>query len=212
MIRKTAQQFSVANRERKWRLFLETIAPSSAMTLLNVGYTNREFSPSDNLLEKLYPYPERITALGIEEPTEYARRYPSVRVVKYDGTRFPFPDKAFDVCWSNAVLEHVGDADRQLLFLSEIARVARRAFVTTPNRYFPVEVHTLTPLLHYLPKDLFDRYLKIAGKGWATGSYMNLLGERDLRHLLEMAGCGGSRIVRNRLLGFTVDFVAVIGA
>jgi SAM-dependent methyltransferase len=211
MIKSAAQQLSVANRERKWRLFLETIAPNPAMTLLNVGYTDREFSPADNLLEKRYPHPERITALGIEEPTEYSRRYPAVHVVKYDGTRFPFPDKAFDVCWSNAVLEHVGGADRQRLFLSEIARVARRAFVTTPNRYFPVEVHTLTPLLHYLPKSLFDRYLKMTGRSWAAGSYMHLLSERDLRHLLDLAGCGEPRIVRNRVLGFTLDFVAVIG-
>jgi hypothetical protein len=72
-------------------------------------------------------------------------------------------------------------------------------------------VHTLTPLLHYLPKSLFDRYLKITGRSWAAGSYMHLLSERDLRHLLNLAGCGEPRIVRNRLLGFTLDFVAVIG-
>jgi hypothetical protein len=59
MIRNAAQQLSVANRERKWCLFLEMIAPNPAMTLLNVGYTDGEFefSPADNLLEKRYPTP-----------------------------------------------------------------------------------------------------------------------------------------------------------
>ena len=43
-------------------------------------------------------------------------------------------------------------------FLQELMRVARHGYVTTPNRYFPVETHTRVPLLHILlPKRIFDR-------------------------------------------------------
>ena len=40
----------------------------------------------------------------------------------------------------------------------EVKRVSRGAFMTTPNRLFPVDLHTRTPLLHYLLKSVFDQY------------------------------------------------------
>lgn len=205
-----AHRLSGFNRKRKWQLFLSEMAPMEAMTVLDVGYCEREFSPSDNFIEKHYPYPNRITALGVTPANEFAKRYPLVRTVCYDGTRFPFADKEFDICWSNAVLEHVGNRDRQLLFLSEIVRVSKRAFFTTPNRFFPVEVHTRTPLLHFLPKRIFDGYLVRIGKRWATGSYMTLLSEGELKRLIRETGVMRYRLYRNRLCGFTADFAVVM--
>ncbi len=180
------------------------------MRVLDVGFSAREFSPVDNYIEKHYPYPWRLTALGIDPPAEFAERFPAIHTVSYEGTRFPFNDKEFDVCWSNAVLEHVGGPERQLIFLKEIARVSRRAFITTPNRFFPIEVHTRTPFLHYFPKSVFDKYLAFTGRRWAAGSYMHLLSEGEFKRLLDAAGLSPYRLFRNRLFGFTADFAAVV--
>ena len=35
--------------------------------------------------------------------------------------------------------------------MGELCRVANRVFVTTPNRLFPVDPHTLLPFVHWLP-------------------------------------------------------------
>lgn len=204
-----AHRVSAASRRRKWGLFMSTVAPTPATTVLDVGFSDTEYSATDNYIEKNYPYPENLTALGIESPLEFAQRYPQVRAVTYQGGRFPFADNEFDVCWSNAVLEHVGDAEAQVCFLREISRVSRRAFFTTPNRLFPVEVHTRTPLLHMLPKPVFDRYLRLAGKEWAAGDYMRLLSERELRALLTQARIVNYRLQKNRLLGLCMDFVVL---
>jgi len=177
------------------------------MRVLDVGYSAFEHSNTDNFIEKNYPYPEQLTALGIDEPAEFALRYPGVKVVQYDGVDFPFEDGSFDVCWSNAVVEHVGNRDRQIKFLREIARVAKTAFITTPNRFFPIEVHTRTPFLHYLPNSLFHSYLRLIGKSWAAGDYMELLSLSDIKCLAREAELGSLRIVKNRLMGFTLDFV-----
>lgn len=83
-----------------------------------------------------------LTALGVNAPKVFKERYPKVKAFQYDGNAFPFGDKEFDVCWSNAVIEHVGNIDKQQFFLSEVKRVAPKAFLTTPNRLFPIEVHT----------------------------------------------------------------------
>ena len=129
--------------------------------------------------------------------------------MQYDGGVFPFKDKEFDVCWSNAVLEHVGGWGEQKLFLKEIKRVSRAAFITTPNRYFPFELHTRIFLLHYLPKRIFDKFLIKVGKKWASGDYLNLLSSTTLDNLLKECGFSGYKIIRNRVLWFTVNFMVI---
>lgn len=204
-----AYKISEFNRNRKWQLFLRHIRPDQTIKVLDVGFSDKEYSKTDNYIEKHYPYPENITALGIDTPKEFSVRYPEVKAVRYDGGQFPFAEKEFDVCWSNAVLEHTGDRSKQVQFLRETARVARKTFITTPNRLFPVEVHTRVPLLHFLPKQVFDRYLRLTGKEWAAGDYMNLLSYHQLSGILEDAGIKSCTIIRNRLLGFTLDFVII---
>lgn len=206
-----AYKISRFNRERKWKIFNKLFKASSKATILDVGFTDDEYATTDNFFEKHYPYPQNITALGIEEPIKFAKRYPLVKVVKYDGERFPFVDKTFDLCWSNAVIEHVGDRKKQLYFLKEIRRVANSTFMTTPNKFFPVEVHTRIPLLHLLPKKIFDKFLTLIGKKWAVGDYMNLLSLGDLKGLLRDAGISDYKIIKNKLLFFTLDFIVYFG-
>ncbi|RAM50277.1 MAG: SAM-dependent methyltransferase [Hapalosiphonaceae cyanobacterium JJU2] len=204
-----AYKISGWNRRRKWQLFLNAIQPTAETTILDCGFTDKEFSQTDNFLEKNYPYPDQITALSIDESQEFNARYPQIKTIVYDGKIFPFSDQSFDVCWSNAVLEHVGNQERQILFLKEIKRVAKVGFITTPNRYFPIEVHTRTLFLHFLPKKIFDRYLHFTGKDWASEEYMYLLSIRDLHSLLHAAGITQYKIIKNRLLFFVLDFVII---
>lgn len=177
---------------------------------MDVGFNNEEYLESENYLEKHYPYLEKITALGFAPADKFKKRYPKVKVITYKGGKFPFQDKKFETCWSNAVLEHVGDEQAQILFLKEIKRVAKKSFLTTPNKYFPVEVHTRTPFLHFLlPKKIFDRYLKLIGKAWAADDYMNLLSIRDIRRLLKSANIKNYQIIKNKFLFFTLDFIII---
>lgn len=201
-----ADRVSGANRKRKYEHFMNTFPTDAATTILDVGYSNREYSSNENYLERHYPYPRNITALGVVEPMEFAERYPMVRTVVYDGKTFPFADRQFDICWSNAVIEHVGDHDRQLLFLREVKRVSRMAYLTTPNRFFPVEVHTKLPLLHWLPRPAFNRALGWLGREWAAGDFMYLLSLRQIRALLAEADITDYTITKNRVLGFTMDY------
>lgn len=207
-----AQRVSAYNRDRKWRLFVRMVEPGPETRILDVGFSEREYSSVDNYLERHYPWPEMITALGLNEAVEFRRRYPRVRPVRYDGKIFPFPDQAFDVVWSNAVIEHVGNFDRQVLFVKEMVRVGRRVFFTTPNRWFPIELHTRLPLVHWLPKPICDRWLRRLGHGPATGDYMHLLGRTDLQRVLRAAGVDRYRIIVNRLAGWGLDFVVLTEA
>ena len=170
---------------------------------------DEECSPVDNFIIKNYRYKDNITALGIGELAEFKKNYPAVRAVTYGGREFPFDDNEFDIAHSNAVIEHVGGFEAQKIFLSEIVRVSKRGMITTPNRGFPIETHTRVPLLHWMGKENFDKFLRLIGKDFAIGDYMYLLGKADLKRLASAVGLKNYRIIRNRLFGMTMTFTLI---
>jgi hypothetical protein len=162
MLRRVASQVSLRSRERKLRLFLDLLAPGPETTVVDVGVTDAPFGAgsSDNFFEAMYPWPDRITAVGNTELDRFTAAFPLVHAVRADGRELPFADGTFELGFSNAVVEHVaGGRDGQRRFVHGLCRVARRVFVTTPNRWFPLEVHTLLPLVHWLPEGARERVI-----------------------------------------------------
>jgi SAM-dependent methyltransferase len=181
-----ADVISLRSRRRKFALFMETIAPTAETSVLDVGVDDVPFGEHAgcrtlNFFEQLYPWPGQVTALGLNEGERFRASFPDVRYVQGNGLELPFEDGAFDVVFSNAVIEHVGGPVEQRRFVDESLRVARRAFVTTPNRWFPVEVHTRLPLVHWFPDSVSHRAYELARKPWAKDN--RLLGPGSLRDL-----------------------------
>jgi len=177
---------SLRSRRRKFDLFMRTMRPTTDTTVLDVGVDDFGFGESGrcgtlNFFEEVYPWQDRITALGQHEGRTFVERYPAASYVQGDALNLPFGDGSFDVVFSNAVIEHVGRRDAQQRFVDEILRVGRRAFVATPNRWFPIEVHTRAPLVHWLPERASHRAYDLIRKPWAKENY--LLGPRDLAKL-----------------------------
>lgn len=211
LVERLASAVSERSRARKWAQFLALMTPGPDDRLIDVGVNTIEYSEADNYLERHYAHPEKITAVGMETDfAEFKQRYPLVTTVTSDGTHLPFPDDSFDIACSNAVIEHVGNHAKQVAFLRELYRVGQRGYLTTPNRYFPVEVHTRIPFLHLvLTKHTFDRVVTAVGKGWAAGDYMHLLSMDDVRTIAEEAGIPHPEIIRNRFFGFTLTFTLI---
>ena len=135
-----------------------------------------------------------------------------------DGRTLPFRDQSFDVVFSNSVIEHVGDAESQRRFAREVMRVGRAWWVETPNRWFPVEQHLLTPFVHWLPKT-WQRAMVLRWTVWQTLARVSedrrrfyvehylrdvrLLGAGELREMFPQA-----RVIRERVCGVTKSLVA----
>ena len=163
-------------------LFMETMRPRPETSVLDVGVTSDERFRESNYFERMYPFPQNITCVGTEDGSHLTLRYPGLVYRQVlSGDPLPFRDAEFDVVFSNAVLEHVGSRRAQAVFVRELCRVSRRFFVTTPNRWFPVEHHTGLPLLHYLPASVFRALLRRTPyRHWSEESNLNILTAREL--------------------------------
>jgi SAM-dependent methyltransferase len=139
-----------------------------------------------------------------------------------DGRALPFGDRAFDLVFSNSVIEHVGDRASQERFAREVARVGRAFWVQTPNRWFPVEQHLLTPLVHWLPKP-WQRAIVPRFTVWSLlmrpsddrrRFYIeHYLGEVKLLSARELAALfPGAHLIRERFCGVTKSLIATSAA
>lgn len=159
------------------------------------------------MLEQMYPHRENLTCASLSDGSAITAAYPGVRHVRIiAGEPLPFKANEFDIVYSNAVLEHVGNRARQRSFIEEMCRVAPRRFLAVPNRSFPVEHHTCLPLVHYLPKALFRKILRGTRYDyWSYESNLNYISASELRRIwpgtrqptIAWAGIGLGRLKSN---------------
>jgi len=123
-------------------------------SLLDIGTGNGEIA---GCLGQLYD----VVSVDVKDQRTVSDGFTFIQL---DGEALPFSDRSFDIVVSNHVIEHVADAIRHL---SEIERVLKDdglAYLATPNRLWPWEVHNRLPLLHYFPTVIFNAVLKLLGR------------------------------------------------
>ena len=172
--RRLLKSYSHKSRTKKFELLNKVFRPRPEDRVLDIGASGEVFLRYT--LEDIYPYPERITAGGYEFPeVESARRfYPQARYSVFDGCALPFPDRSFDLVFSNAVIEHILGPGRQAQFAREIMRVGKSWFVTTPNYWYPFESHYHLPLVQFMPRAMQREYNRLLGTHIPKGMVQEL--------------------------------------
>jgi hypothetical protein len=184
-------------RVRMFERFMALARPGAETRVLDVGTTPDLEISYNNFFERLYPHPARLTACSVEDCSNLEAAFPGLAFRRIHGGRLPAADREFDVAVSFAVLEHVGSRARQREFIAELTRVADAFLLYAPYRYFPVEVHTFVPFLHWLPAPWYRAVWRRIGLDfWADEANLNLLGLRELRPLLPTHGHTQVRLLR----------------
>jgi hypothetical protein len=187
------------------RTFLELFEPGRETSILDVGGTSAFWVDSGTAL--------RVTILNVLPGPDHLPS--NLTYVLGSATSLPFPDKSFDIVFSNSTIEHLRDQVNQEYFAREAIRVGRGVWVQTPARWFPIEPHLLTPFIHYLPKRAQRRLLR-------NFSVWGLIARPDQssvdRFLDEIAPLTASdmralfpscELRRERVLGLTKSLIAV---
>jgi SAM-dependent methyltransferase len=187
---------------------MTAFAPSAVTSILDVGVTSDTRQQESNYFERFYPHPGRITAVGTEDGSHLTEQYRGLQYRSVEpGDCLPFATNQFDIVFSNAVLEHTGSRASQAAFVQEVCRVGKRFFITTPNRWFPIEHHTGLPFLHFLPSAAYRAILAgTSYRYWADEAHLNMLSGDALRRILP-AGVKG-RVETVRLFGLSSNLIA----
>jgi hypothetical protein len=133
-------------RKRRMNMFLDALAPASGDVLLDIGGYPGCWTD--------HPQPvARIDILNVHEIPWNPARAPrhNIRTLVGDGCALDIGDGAYNIVFSNSVIEHVGSWERQKLFAAEARRVGQSVWVQAPAYACPVEPHYLALFIHYLP-------------------------------------------------------------
>ena len=209
-------KLSHISRQRKLELFNRMMNPTKQMKLLDVG---AQIDPNGNEGRQLidtYPWRNNFSVVNIsaEHISTIQKRYPEIEAVVCDACKLPWPDKSFDIVYSNAVIEHLGSYERQKTMAAEIMRIAKRWFVTTPNRWFPFEFHMRLPFVTWLPGKSYLRIGNIITYNHLRGKYMFGVKRDDLRLMSarELEKCfPGSKIIKQRVTFMAETLIAIGG-
>ncbi len=160
---------------------MEYVKPSKNSEILDLGATPDTKLADSNIFDKLYPYKTQLTVCSIEDCSNIVSELGLKDFVFNEAKKpLPFEDSTFDAIFCSAVLEHVGSRSDQEFFLNECMRIGKKVFLTTPYRYFPIEMHTFIPFLHWLPWSWFQKIVKVTkGDFWASIDNLNLLCKKD---------------------------------
>lgn len=205
LFKRTLRQLSHRSRTKKFDLLMQVFRPRPEDRVLDIGASGEVFLRYT--LEDVYPNPERIVAGGYEisEITSARHYYPQPQYVVFDGCSLPFPDKSFDLVFSNAVIEHILGEGRQERFAKEVMRVGKSWFVTTPNYWYPFESHYHLPFIQFMPRSLQRVYNSLLGTHIPKGTVQELalLSAHELQRLFPT-----SRIAKVRVTFWPETLVA----
>lgn len=191
-----AERLLIAARDRIFRDFMALMSPTASDRILDVGVSD-VINGGANVLERAYPHPHNITACGLGDGLGFRAAFPAADYVRIaPNMRLPFDGGRFEIATSNAVLEHVGSFAHQAFFVQELCRVARRVFISVPNRFFPIEHHTALPFAHY-GDATFRMACRMTGKSeWANEENLILMTRKLLWRL-------AAPIKRDATVGYT---------
>jgi len=181
--------------------------PNKEFLVLDLGVSPDSSLPESNFFELFYPYKHKIIAASIEDASFLEELYPGLKFCQIENNnKLPFKDDHFDAVFCSAVIEHVGTKSKQEFFIREILRISKSFFITTPNRWFPLEFHTFLPFLHWFPQKTHQLFLKKLGYSfWANTDNLNLLSEKTFLNLFPQ--CKSINIYKYRLFGLTSNLV-----
>jgi hypothetical protein len=198
-------------RKQIFKIFLGNINIKKTYKVIDIGTTALD-SLSENYFLHNYPYKKKITCFSNQKLKILQKKYPFLKIKQGDGRRTNLPSNSYEIVHSSATIEHVGNLYNQSMFVKELYRISKKfVFIQTPNKFFPIDFHTLIPFIHLLPKKWHRKILKIIGLNFISKEEnLNLLTINDLVKICINQKIKKFYIKKIKIFGLTSNIILII--
>ena len=178
-------QNKIESGKKLAEFFIERVGKIRGKKILDIGFGSGgiaiAFSQAGAILSGVDIDPE---LREISEKNAKAHKV-SIDFKIYNGSDLPFPENYFDYIVCSSVLEHTSFPEKLLNEMLRVLLPRGRAFLSLPNKYAPLETHTLACFVSYLPKKIADIYLKLLGRSPLEDDNLHFYSYFDILKMLE---------------------------
>ena len=200
------------NREKIHNIFLNNVEYTDQKSLLDIG-TTPSLEPHNNIILEKTSQNNNVSCLSNQDCSVLKNKFKNIKdFFIRDGKNTNLPSENYDIVYSSAVIEHVGSLEEQIKFVKECSRLSKNeVFITTPNKFFPIEFHTKIPFLHLLPNKIYRKILNFFGLGFfSLEENLNLLSKKDLVYICENLNIKNYFILEYKIWFMTSNFILII--
>tara|TARA_B100000161_G_C33509369_1_gene395605 strand:+ start:243 stop:941 length:699 start_codon:yes stop_codon:yes gene_type:complete len=205
------QKITLNARNEFFNLFLVNNNYSENKSVIDIGSTPSLEKEQNTFLQKVKDNPN-VTCLSNQDCKILQKKYKNIKkVIIGDAKNTMLENNSFDIVHSNATIEHIGSFEEQVLFVKEMFRISKESiFIQTPNRFYPIDFHTILPFVHWLPKKTHRKILKYLKLDfYAEEKNLNLLDIRELKKICEILKITKYKILKYKLFFLTSNLILV---
>jgi len=206
------QKIILNARNEFFNLFHVNNKYTNHKSIIDVGSTPSIDKEQNIFLENIKNNPH-VTCLSDQDCKILQKKYKNIKnIIIGDGKNTMLEDNSFDIVHSNATIEHVGSFENQVSFVKEMLRISKESiFIQTPNRFYPIDFHTLLPIIHLLPKKIHRKILKYLKLDfYSKEENLNLLTIKELKKICKILNISKYKILKYKLFFFTSNLILVI--
>ena len=195
-----------------FNIFQKKTKYSKKKTIIDIG-TTPSLDDVQNIILSRIKDNKNITCLSNLNCKILLKKYPNIKKILIgDARNNNLPNNSFDIVHSNATIEHVGSYKNQLLFIKECIRISKKyIFIQTPNRFYPLDFHSMLPFIHWLPKNIHRKILKFVGLNfYSMQENLNLLSIDDLKNFCNKLNIKSYEIIKYKLFFIVSNLILVI--
>jgi hypothetical protein len=209
---KIFQKITLNARNKFFNLFLINNRYSKYKSVIDIGSTPSIDIEQNTFLENIKDN-QNVTCFSNQDCRILQKKYKNIKSVIIGDARNTMLEKnSFDIVHSNATIEHVGSFDDQVLFVREMLRISNESiFIQTPNRFYPIDFHTILPFIHWLPKKIHRKILKYLKMDfYSKEENLNLLSTKELQKICNILNIKKYKILKYKLLFLTSNLILII--
>lgn len=203
---------TIKARNNFFKYFIENTDYTIDKSVIDIG-TTPSLDDENNVFLAHVKDNKNVSCLSNQDCSILKKKYTNIKDIFIGhGQNMKLEDNSFDISHSNAVIEHIGSYENQISLIKDMTRISKNyVFIQTPNRYYPIEFHTNLPFIHWLPKNMYHKLLRLFKlEFYSKEENLNLLTKKDLIKICDQLNLRKFKIIEHKLLFLTSHLVLVI--